>query len=156
MSEPKARLAEDIKASLKAGERTRLAALRLLSASVKNREVELRREVTDDEFVEVATREVKRRREAIDAYEKADRADRAAIEAEEMEALQDYVPAGLSDDEVDALIDRAMETTGAQGPADMGAVMRVVMGGAKGRADGRAVQEKVRGRLAQATPPTEG
>jgi uncharacterized protein len=156
MSEPKARLAEDIKASLKAGERTRLAALRLLSASVKNREVELRREVTDEEFVEVATREVKRRREAIDAYEKADRADRAAIEAEEMEALQGYVPAGLSDDELDALIDRAMETTGAQGPADMGAVMRVVMGSAKGRADGRAVQEKVRGRLGRATPPTEG
>ena len=155
MSAPKARLAEDIRSSLKAGARTRLAALRLLSASVKNREVELRREVTDDEFVEVATREVKRRREAIDAYERAGRADRAATEAEEMEALQGYVPPALSEQELDALIDGAVAATGAASPGDLGAVMRAVMANAKGRADGRVVQEKVRARLVEATPPPD-
>jgi uncharacterized protein YqeY len=143
----KARLAQETRAALKAGERVRLGALRMLSAAVTNREVELGRGVSDEEFVEVATREVKRRLEAIEAFEKGGRPERAAQEREEKAALEDYIPPGLSDEELDALVDEAMAKTGASGPGDFGKVMGMVMGKAKGRADGKAVQEKVRARL---------
>ena len=143
----KARLADEMREAMKSRQPVRLGALRLLAASVKNREVELRRPLSDDEFVEVATREVKRRREAIESYERAGREDRAAQEREEQEVLEAYLPAGMSEAEVDALIAEALEATGAQGPGDMGKVMGFVMGRAKGRVDGKAVQEKVRRRL---------
>jgi uncharacterized protein YqeY len=143
----KDRLAEESRAALKAGEKVRLSTLRLLAASVKNREVELRHPLDDEEFVEAATREAKRRREAIEAYESAGREDRAAVEREELAVLETYLPAALTDGEVDALIDDAVAETGAVGPGDMGKVMSAVMAAAKGRADGRAVQARVRGRL---------
>lgn len=143
----KARLAEEMREAMKSRQAVRLGALRLLAASVKNREVELRRALSDDEFVEVATREVKRRREAIESYERAGRQDRVALEREEQEVLEAYLPAGMPEAEVDALIEEAIGATGAQGPGDMGKVMGLVMGRAKGRVDGRAVQEKVRARL---------
>jgi uncharacterized protein len=144
----KDRLSEETTAALRAGEKIRLSTLRLLSAAVKNREVELRHPLDDDEFVEVATREAKRRREAIEAYENAGREDRAATEREELGVLEEYLPAGLTDQEVDALIDEAISRTGAAGPGDMGKVMSSVMAEAKGRADGRAVQARVKSRLA--------
>jgi len=147
MASPKEGLTTEIQQALRDGDRVRLSALRLLSASVKNREIELRRDLTDDEFVEVATKEVKRRIEAIEAYERAGREDRAAVEREEMAALQVYVPSALTDEELDTLIGEAIESTGASGPNDVGRVMGTVMGRAKGRADGRVVQERVRARL---------
>jgi uncharacterized protein YqeY len=143
----KERLAAEMRAAMKAQEKVRLGALRLLTAAVKNREVELRHELSDEEFVEVALREVKRRREAIEAYERAGRQDRADLEREEQRTLEAYVPAGLPEAEVDALIDEAIAVTGASGPGDLGKVMGQVMAKAKGRADGKAVQEKVRARL---------
>jgi uncharacterized protein YqeY len=119
----------------------------MLSAAVKNREVELGHDVSDEEFMEVATREVKRRREAIDAYERGGRPERAETEREEQRAIEGYLPASLSDREIDALVDEAVSSTGATGPSDLGKVMGMVMGRAKGRADGRVVQQKVRTRL---------
>lgn len=146
----KERLAGEMRAALKAREKVRLGALRLLAASVKYREVELRHELSDDEFVEVAAREVKRRVEAIEAYEKGGRPDRADLEREEMATLQAYLPAALSQEELDAIVDEALAATGASGPAEFGKVMGFVMARAKGRADGRTVQEKVRRRLSTA------
>ena len=145
----KERLAAEMREALKAGQKTRLSALRLLSASVKNREVELLHELSDEEFVEVAVREVKRRREAIEAYEAAGRADRAATEREEQRVLEAYLPAGLSDEEVSVLIEAAISVTGASGSADLGKVMGHVMGAARGRVDGKMVQARVRERLGQ-------
>src|SRR5690349_21842687 len=103
---------------MKARDTVRLATLRLLSAAVKNREVEVLHQLSDDEVRDVATREVKRRREAIEAYEAAGRADRADRERAEQLVLQDYLPAALSDEEVAALVDGAIATTGASGPGD--------------------------------------
>jgi uncharacterized protein YqeY len=143
----KARVAEDMRAALKARETVRLGTLRMLSAAVTNREVEVGHVLTDDELVEVATREAKRRQEAIEAYEKAGREDRAAREREEKEVLEAYLPARLTDAELDALVEAAVAATGATGPGDMGKVMGFVMGRAKGRTDGRVVQERVRARL---------
>ena len=143
----KERLASEMRESLKAGQKTRLAALRMLSASVKNREIELRHELSDDELREVASREVKRRTEAIEAYDAAGREDLAGREREERDVLQAYAPEQLSDDEVSALIDEAVAATGAASPQDMGKVMGFVMGRARGHVDGALVQARVRERL---------
>lgn len=146
-SDLKQRLADEMKSALKAGQKVRLSALRLLAASVKNREVELLHTLSDEELQEVALREVKRRNEAIEAYEAAGRQELVDREREERETLQPYIPALLSDAEVDALVDEALAATGAVSPQEMGKVMGFVMGRAKGKVDGRVVQAKVRSRL---------
>jgi uncharacterized protein len=143
----KARLSGEMKESLKAGEKVRLSALRLLSASVKNREVELRRDVTEEEFLEVVAREVKRRKEAAEAYEQAGREDLLDRERQEQAALETYLPAGLSDQEVEALVEEAIASTGASGPGDLGKVMSHVMAKARGRVDGATVNALVRSQL---------
>lgn len=143
----KDRIAREITTALKAGERVRLGAVRMLSASVKNREVEVGHELSDDEVREVAGREVKRRTEALEAFEAAGREDLAAREREEREVLRAYAPAQITDEEVDALIEAAIAQTGASSESDMGKVMGLVMAQARGRADGRVVQSKVRARL---------
>lgn len=143
----KERLAEEIKAALKAGEKIKLGALRLLSASVKNREVELLHPLSDEEFLEVAVREVKRRKEAIEAFSGAGREDLVAKESEEQRVLETYLPAALSQDELATLVEEAISATDASAPGDLGKVMGYVMGKAKGRVDGKQVQAKVRERL---------
>ena len=144
----KERLAREMRDALKSGQKVRLSALRMLAASVKNREVELRREVNDDEFREVAGREVKRRVEALEAYEAAGREDLASREREEREVLRTYLPEQLTTEQVDALLDEAIASTGATSIGDLGKVMGFVMGRARGRVDGSEVQAKVKDRLA--------
>ena len=145
----KQRMTEEMKDALRAGEKVRLGALRMLSAAVKNREVELRHELSDQEFIEIVGREVKRRNEAIEAFESAGREDLVAKEMEEREALQAYMPEQLSDAETDALVDEAIAATGASSAKEIGKVMGYVMGKAKGRVDGGAVQRKARDRLGE-------
>lgn len=143
----KQRLADEMRQALKGREKVRLGALRMLSAAVTNREVELGHALSDDELVEVARREVKRRAEAAEAFRSGGRDDRAEQELEEQRVLEAYVPAGLSQEEVEALVAEALAATGAGGPGDMGKVMGYVMGRAKGRVDGKAIQAIVRERL---------
>ncbi len=143
----KARMASELKDAMKARDRVRLATLRLLTASVKNREVELLHELSDDELREVALKEVKRRNEAMEAFDAAGRDELAAKERAEREILMPYIPEQLSDEQVDALVDEAIAATGATSQQEMGKVMGVVMGKAKGKADGAVIQAKVRARL---------
>jgi uncharacterized protein len=143
----KERLSVEMREAMKAREKVRLGALRLLAPAVKNREVELRHQLSDDEFVEVATREVKRRKEAVAAYDSAGRPDRASVEREEQEILETYLPEGLSEEEVMALIEEAVAATDASSSRGMGAVMGHVMARARGRVDGKLVQQLVRDRL---------
>jgi uncharacterized protein YqeY len=143
----KERLSTEMRAAMKAREKVRLSALRMLTAAVKNREVEVGHSLSDEEFVEIAGREVKRRKEAIQAYEGAGRPERAETEREEQSVLEAYLPAGLSESEVDALIDEAVAATDAGGPGDLGRVMGYVMGKGRGRVDGKVVQAKVLERL---------
>jgi len=133
--------------ALKAGDKVRLGALRMLSAAITNREKEVLHELSDDEVREVAVREVKRRNESIEAFEKGGRADLVEKETAERKVLNAYAPVPLSEAEVDALIDEALAATGASGPKEMGKVMGFVMGKAKGKVDGAAIQAKVRARL---------
>lgn len=143
----KTQVHDQMTAALRAGDKVRLGALRMLSAAITNREKEVMHELADDEVREVAAKEVKRRGESIEAFESAGRTELADKERTEREVLQPFAPEQLSDAEVDALIDRAIASTGATSMGDMGTVMGSVMAGAKGRADGSVVQAKVRERL---------
>ena len=148
MAEEKERLAGEIRDAMKARAAVRLAALRLLSASVKNREVELGHELSTEEFQEIAGREAKRRKESIEAYGKGGRQDLVDREREELAVIEEYLPPSLSDEEVDRLIADAIAETGASTPGDMGKVMKAVMGRARGQVDGAVVSARVRERLA--------
>jgi uncharacterized protein len=143
----KEQLRAEITDALRAGDKVRLGALRLLSAAVTNEEKELRRELTDDELRAVAGKETKKRTESIEAFEAAGRRELADKERAEREAIAAYAPEQLGEQQVDALIDQAIAATGASGPQEFGAVMRTVMATAKGKVDGAAVQRKVRERL---------
>jgi len=138
---------EQMTAALRAGDKVRLGALRMLSAAITNREKEVMHELDDDEVREVAAREVKRRGESIEAFESAGRTELADKERTEREVLQPFAPEQLSDAEVDALIEQAIASTGATSMSDMGRVMGAVMASAKGKADGSVVQAKVKERL---------
>lgn len=147
MATLKDRLAAELKDAMRARDRDRLDALRMLTTSVKNKEVEAGHELSDEELQSVAATEVKRRKEAAEAYDDAGREELAAKERTEQAILEAYLPEQLSEDEVDALVAEAIEATGADGPGDMGKVMGAVMGKAKGKVDGNVVQAKVRDRL---------
>jgi uncharacterized protein YqeY len=143
----KERLATEITGALRAGEKVRLGALRMLSAAITTREKDLRHELSDDEVRDVATKEMKKRAESIEAFEGAGRRELVEKERAEREAIASYAPEPMSDAELDALVEEAFATTGATSEKEFGAVMSVLMAKAKGRADGKVVQEKVRARL---------
>jgi uncharacterized protein YqeY len=129
----------DVTAAMKAGDRDRVTALRLVLSELQK----AAKEGGDDELA-VLRRERKRRREAEQAYRDANREDLAAGEAYEAEAIEAYLPAELSDAELDTLVATAVAETGASSPRDMGRVIKQVMAAAGGRADGRRVSTKVK------------
>jgi uncharacterized protein len=133
------RIRADVTTAMKAGERDRVAALRLILS-------ELQKAAKDGEADELAVlrRERKRRREAEEAYREAAREDLADGEAYEAQVIEAYLPAELSDEELDALVRDAIAETGASSPRDMGRVIKQVMGAAGGRADGKRVSTKVK------------
>jgi uncharacterized protein YqeY len=136
------RIKDDVATAMKAGQRDRVSALRLVLS-------ELQKAAKDGEGDELAVlrREHKRRREAETAYRDAGRDDLATQEAFEAQAIETYLPAELSDAELDDVIAAAIQETGASSPRDMGAVMKQVMARTGGRADGRRVSTKVKERL---------
>ena len=144
----KAQVHEQMTAALRAGDKVRLGALRMLAASITNREKEVLHELSDEEVREVAGKEVKRRTESIEAFASAGRTELAEKERAEREILEPFAPEQLADAEVDAMIDGAISATGATSMQDMGKVMGAVMASAKGKVDGSVVQGKVRERLA--------
>jgi uncharacterized protein len=144
----KAQVHEQMTAALRVGDKVRLGALRMLAASITNREKEVLHELSDEEVREVAAKEVKRRTESIEAFQSAGRAELAEKELAERDVLEPFAPEQLADAEVDALIDGAISATGATSMQDMGRVMGSVMASAKGRVDGSVVQRKVSDRLA--------
>ena len=133
--------------ALKAGDKIRLGALRMLSAAITNREKELMHDLSDDEVREVAGKEVKKRTESIEAFDGAGRTELADKEREERAVLEAFAPSQLSEEATDALIDEAFAATDASTPQELGKVMGFIMGKAKGQVDGGAVQQKVKARL---------
>ena len=145
MSELIARLQSDLNAARKAQDKARTLLLGTILADVKNRKIELKRDLTDDDVREVLRRGIKRRRESIEMYEKGGREDLAERERTEVASLESYLPANVSDDELRAAVQSAI----ASGAKNIGAVMGKVMPQFKGRADGATLNRIAREELSR-------
>jgi uncharacterized protein YqeY len=135
----------EIAAAMKARNQVRLSALRMLKAAIMNKEVEKNRSIDDAEVLQVVGSLVKQRRDSIEQFEKAGRADLVDKETGELKILEEYLPPAASPEEIAAAVAAAIAETGATSPKDMGKVMKAVMPKLAGKsADGRAVNEAVR------------
>jgi hypothetical protein len=138
----------DLKAALKAGEKRRVATLRLLLSALQNEKIAAGRDLTDEEAQAVIRRAVKQRRESIDQFTRGGREDLARGESEELAILEAYLPAGLTDAEVEAEIRRIIGEKGFTSQRDAGLVMKELMAAHRGRVDGKRAQEIARRLLA--------
>ena len=143
----KAQIQEDMKAAMRAGEKPRLATIRLIMAAIKQREVDERIELDDTQVLGVIEKMVKQRRESIAQFEAGGRADLVANETAELTQLSAYLPAQLSPAELAAMINEAVAATGAASIKDMGKVMAAIKAQAAGRADMAAVGARIKARL---------
>jgi len=141
------RITEDMKSAMRAGAKERLAAIRLALAAIKQREVDERITLDDSQVLAVLDKMIKQRREAISQFESGGRADLVARETAEIAVLQGYLPAQMSEAEIDALIAEAITATGAASVKDMGKVMAVVKPRAQGRADMGAISARIKQKL---------
>lgn len=143
----KADIRTQMTGAMKAGEKVRLGALRMFVSAIRYKEDELGHELSDEEIADVASKEVKKRSESIEAFEGAGRTELAEKERQERDVIAVFAPPRLSDEAVDALVEEALAATGATSVKELGKVMGFVMGKAKGAVDGAVVQEKVRALL---------
>lgn len=143
----KDRVTEDMKTAMRAGDKERLAAVRLLLAAIKQREVDERITLDDGQVLAVIEKMIKQRRESITQFESGGRSDLAAKENAEIGVLQGYLPAQLTPSEVDALIAEAIAATGAASVKDMGKVMGFVRPKAQGRTDMGALSARIKQKL---------
>lgn len=143
----KGKIQEDMKSAMRSQEKDRLAAIRLILAALKQREVDERIELTDEHVIAILDKMLKQRRESIAQYEAANRQDLVQKEQDEVAVIQAYLPSQLSATEIDALIEAAISETGASSARDMGKVMGVLKPKVQGRADVAAVSNKVKERL---------
>ncbi len=144
----KARITEDMKSAMRAGDKPRLGTIRLMLAAVKQVEVDTRASLDDTQVLAVLDKMVKQRRESIEQYRGAGRDDLADVEVRELEVIQSYLPEPLSEGEITAMIDAAISETGASSVRDMGQVMGLIKPRIQGRADMAAVSAQVKARLA--------
>ncbi len=143
----KSRIQEDVKGAMRARNRQRLDALRLITAAIKQKEVDDRVELDDGAVIGVLNKMIKQRRDSIDQFQKAGRDELAAREAYEIDVIQNYMPAPMDEAELESLIDAALAQTDASSMKDMGKVMGALKAKIKGRADMGAVSAKVKARL---------
>lgn len=139
------RLQSDLNTARKAQDKAQVLLLGTIISDARNREIELRRDLTDEDVVEVLRKGIKKRRESIEMYDKGGRADLANNERSEVEALGKYLPAAVSDDDIRTAVVAAIDA----GAANVGAVMGKVMGQFKGRAEGGTINAIVREELAK-------
>ncbi len=147
MSSLKERIQEETKAAMRAKDKARLATLRMINAAIKQREVDERTELGDEQVLAVLEKMLKQRRESVEQYRKAGREELAAKEEAEMAVIREFLPEPLSEAELDALIDAALAETGAQSLRDMGKVMGKLRPQVQGRADMAQVSAKIKARL---------
>ncbi|SFJ79396.1 hypothetical protein SAMN04488082_10771 [Desulfomicrobium apsheronum] len=141
------RLEKDYLTAFKAKKTDEVAVLRMLKAAVKNKQVDLRRELTDSEILDVVAKQVKQRQESIDQFRAAGRIDLAEIEEREHLILRAYLPTALSSQELEEAVAMTIQTLGASGMKDMGKVMNAIMGEHAGRVDGKELSALVRAKL---------
>jgi uncharacterized protein YqeY len=143
----KARITEDMKAAMRAGERDRLSCIRMLQAGIKQREVDERIELGDAEVLAVIDKMIKQRKESVAQFQAGNRADLVAKESAEIALLTSYLPAQLGAAELDALVREAIAQAGAASMKDMGKVMGVLKPKVQGRADMGALSARIKSAL---------
>jgi uncharacterized protein len=141
------RLSEEMKNAMRARDELRLSTIRMIRSAVKNKDIELKRELNDQEIVEVIATLGKQRRESIRMFTEAARHDLVAKEEKELAVLLEFLPQQLGREEVAALVEKVIAECGAQGGKEMGRVMKALMPHVAGRADGKMVSDVVREKL---------
>ncbi len=147
MSELKQRINDDVKSAMRNKEKEQLAVLRLITAAVKQIEVDQRIELDDAQMLGVLDKLAKQHRDSIEQYRNAGRDDLVEKEEYELSIVSNYLPEALSEDEINQLIDEAISATGAEGMKDMGKVMGIIKSKAQGRADMGALSALVKNKL---------
>lgn len=143
---------EDYKNAVKDKDEAKRETLNMLKSAIKYREIELRasgKELTEDEIISVIQKEIKKRREAIELYEKGGRGDLVSKEKRELEILESYLPKQLSEEEIETIAREVINSIGATSPSDVGKVMKEIMPKVKGRADGNVVKKIVENLLSK-------
>ena len=135
---------EDLKSALREKKSLELTVLRMLQASIKNKEIDNKGELNDEQVVQVVSSEIKKRRDAAEEFIKVNREDAAETEKQEIEILMKYMPEQLSEDEIRSKVHELIEATGAEGIKDLGMAMKPVMAELKGKADGKLINQIVR------------
>jgi uncharacterized protein YqeY len=143
----KERITDDMKAAMRSGDKERLGVIRMITSAIKQREVDERITLDDAQVMSVLEKMIKQRKESVAQFQAGNRQDLADKEAAEITLLQSYLPAQLSDAELDALIGEAVAASGAASIKDMGKVMAIIKTKAQGRADMAAVGTKIKARL---------
>jgi uncharacterized protein len=138
------RIEQDLKTAMKAGEKRRVATLRLLLAGVKNERIQAQRELTDEDVEAVIRRAVKQRKDSIEQYGKGGRQDLVDAETEELAILEEYLPRGMSDAEIEAALREVIAEKGLSSSRDVGLAMKELMARHKGRVDGKQAQSIAR------------
>lgn len=147
MSDTRQRILDDIKTAMKAGDKSRLGTLRLMSAAMKQREVDERIELSEQDTIAILDKMQKQRRESIAQYEAAGRDDLKAVEVQELDIIAEYMPTAMDESEIQAHIKAAIEETGASSMKDMGKVIGKLKPLLQGRADMAAVSSAVKSML---------
>ncbi|GGH26725.1 GatB/YqeY domain-containing protein [Paenibacillus segetis] len=137
------RLNEDMKQAMKSQDKFKLSTIRMVRATMKNLEIDLKRTLNDNEVLDILSREIKQRKDALQEFEKAGRNDLAEKVKAEAEILAEYLPEQLSEEEIKVIVQQTIQETGASSKADIGKVMSALMPKVKGRADGKLVNQAV-------------
>lgn len=140
-------LTSDMKDAMKAGDKERLSTIRLLRGQIKDAAIDKRDDLDEEEEIVILSNAAKKRRESIKIYSEAGRDDLAGKEQRELDVIQSYLPQQLSAEEIEKIVDEAIEETGAQSMKDMGRLMGAIMPSVKGRADGKQINEMIRQKL---------
>jgi len=143
----KQQLTDAMKTAMKAKDNLRLTTVRSVLAAIKNREIDQRSELGDEDIIGVLSSLVKQRKESVQLYRDGDRIELAEKEEAELAILQEFLPSQLTQEEIAALIEQAVKESGASEPKDMGKVMKIVSAQVRGRADGKLVSDMVKTRL---------
>jgi uncharacterized protein len=149
MASLKERLTADMKAAMRDKDVARRDTVRYLLSEVKSREIDLKRDLTEDEEIKLLQTQAKQRADSIEQFRAGGREDLVAKDERQREIIESYLPQQLSDEDLDAFVTGAIERTGAEGSKDMGKVMGLLSKEAGGRVDGRRLSEAVRSRLSQ-------
>ncbi len=141
------KLQEEMKKALKSGDKDRLSVIRMLISEIKKVQIDQKKELSDDEIIQILQRYAKQRKEAIEQYKKANRQDLVEKEEKELKIVQEFLPEQLTEEEIEKIVNQIIEETGASSMKDMGRVMKTVMEKVKGRAEGSVVSKIVKQKL---------